>query len=324
MSARGESPADSRVSARGESPVARTLTGGGGISLAAVEAGDPAAQTVILIHGYPDTKSLWKPVMARLAPEFHVVAYDVRGAGGSGAPHGWAAYRLSALTEDFAAVREAVAGHRSVHLVGHDWGGIQGWEIVTDERFHGLIASFTTIAGPALGHAIHAGRAPLSDGRLWQSAAAGRLWQSLRRLRRSWYVAPLCLPGGPTLTWRLALDRDRWRRALARIDRVPVDDDYPAPTLVQDALHGANLYRANIPHRLLRPPALAAPHAPVQLLMPAQDRFIPESYYDAARQLVPDLRVHTVPGSHWAPRTQPELVADRIAEFARDTAPPVV
>src|ERR1700727_397370 len=109
----------------------------GGVSLAAMEAGapqegagDPQDATVILIHGYPDTKSMWLPVMARLAPEVHVVAYDVRGAGASSAPRGWAAYRVSALAEDFAAVREAVAGPRPVHLVGHDWGGVQGWEFV--------------------------------------------------------------------------------------------------------------------------------------------------------------------------------------------------
>lgn len=283
----------------------------GGVSLAAMEAGDPEDETVILIHGYPDTKSMWLPVMARLAPEFHVVAYDVRGAGASSAPRGWAAYRLSELAEDFAAVREAVAGPRPVHLVGHDWGGIQGWEFVTARRFEGLIASFTTIAGPALGHAMHAARAPLS---------AGRVWRSLGRLRRSWYVVPLCLPGGPTLTWRVAMGGERWRRALATVDRVPVDDDYPASTVVADGLHGANLYRANIARRMLRPPVLGAPNARVQLLIPARDRFISESYYNAARRLVPDLRVHTLPGSHWAPRAQPDLVAGRIAEFARDVA----
>jgi pimeloyl-ACP methyl ester carboxylesterase len=291
------------------SPTDLDVVSSGGVSLAAVEAGDPEGQTVILIHGYPDTKSMWLPVIDRLAPEFHVVAYDVRGAGGSSAPRGSAAYRLSALAEDFAAVREAVAGPRPVHLVGHDWGGVQGWEFVTAARFEGLIASFTTIAGPALGHAVHAARAPLSD---------GRVGRSLGRLRRSWYVVPLCLPGGPTLTWRLALGGDRWRRALATVDGVPVDDDYPASTIVQDGLHGANLYRANIARRMLQPPALGAPHAPVQLLVPTRDRFIPESYYDAARRLAPDLRAHTVPGSHWAPRCQPDLVAGRIAEFVRD------
>src|SRR5690606_37022733 len=42
--------------------------------------------TVVLLHGYPDTKELWYPVAERLAPRFHVVLYDVRGFGKSTAP----------------------------------------------------------------------------------------------------------------------------------------------------------------------------------------------------------------------------------------------
>ena len=99
-------------------------------------------------------------------------------------------------------------------------------------------------------------------------------------------------------------------------ERVPVDDDYPAATSTADGLHGANLYRANIPHRLLRPNALPRAHAPVQLVIPERDRFISRSYYDAADVVAPGLVRRTVPGTHWAPRAQPDLVAQRIAEFA--------
>ena len=36
-----------------------------------------------------------------------------------------------------------------VHLVGHDWGGLQGWEFATQPRFEGRLASFTAIAAPS-------------------------------------------------------------------------------------------------------------------------------------------------------------------------------
>ena len=108
----------------------------------------------MLLHGYPDTQAVWAPVVERLAARFHVVTYDVRGAGGSSAPRGRAAYHLDRLADDFDAVCRAVAPERPVHLVGHDWGGIQGWEFVTRPRFAGRVTSFTTIAGPALGHAL--------------------------------------------------------------------------------------------------------------------------------------------------------------------------
>lgn len=271
-----------------------------GVSLALVEGGDRAAPTIVFVHGYPDTKEVWMPVLQRLASEFHVVAYDVRGAGQSSAPHGPGAYGLDVLTDDFAAVCDTVAPDARVHVVGHDWGGVQGWEFATSPRLHGRLASFTTIAGPALGHAVRAARAPLLNA------------------LRSWYVAPLLMPGGPTVIWRAILSRERWGQLLAKAERLPVDDEFPAPTVVSDGLHGANLYRRNIPPRLLRPISDARAHAPVQLIVPSGDRFLPASYYKAAERVAPGLRRRRVAGSHWAQRSRPELIAGWIAEFVRD------
>jgi pimeloyl-ACP methyl ester carboxylesterase len=282
----------------------------GKVELLVRTAGRPDHPTMVLIHGYPDTQAVWAPVVAQLADRFHVVTYDVRGAGGSSAPRGHAAYHLDRLSDDFDAVCRAVAPDRTVHLVGHDWGGIQGWEFVTRPRFAGRVASFTSIAGPALGHALVATRAALSS---------RDLLGAVDRARRSWYIAGLCLPGGPTVMWRVALGGARWRRWLQVVEKAPVGDDWPASTAVADALHGANLYRANIPHRLVRSRPLMPAHAPVQLIVPDHDRFISSSYYDAADRVAPGLLRREVPASHWAPRQEPDLVAKWVAEFAQDT-----
>jgi pimeloyl-ACP methyl ester carboxylesterase len=283
----------------------------GDVSLSVACAGDPQRPTVVLIHGYPDTKEMWAPVSERLAAEFHVVAYDVRGAGASSAPKGRAAYDLRVLADDFDAVCAAVAPGRPVHVVGHDWGGIQAWEFVTSPRFAGRIASFTSIAGPALGHALAATR---------RAARRGRLRQALERARRSWYIAVFCLPGGPTIAWRGVMAGGRWRRFLAGAEGLAVDDGYPAPSVRADGLHGANLYRRNIPRLLVARNPLAPAHAPVQLIIPTGDRFISPSYYDAAAQVAPVLRRRQVESSHWAPRAEPALIAGWIAEFARSPA----
>ena len=120
-----------------------------GVRLAAVELGDRTAPTVVLLHGYPDTKEVWEEVAHRLAERLHVVAYDMRGAGASSAPAGGsAAYDLERLVDDFVAVTDAVVPGRAVHLVGHDWGSIAGWEMVTTPRLDGRVRSFTSIAVP--------------------------------------------------------------------------------------------------------------------------------------------------------------------------------
>ncbi|MBV9464481.1 MAG: alpha/beta fold hydrolase, partial [Solirubrobacterales bacterium] len=174
----------------------RTIVTAEGIELAALEDGDRSRPTIVLVHGYPDTKELWDGVVSRLALGFHVVAYDVRGAGGSSAPRGPAAYALERLGEDFAEVCAALAPGRQVHLVGHDWGGIQGWELASSPRFQDTLASLTAIAAPALDQAIAAGPG---------LARRGRLLRAIARASRSWYVIVLCLPGGPSLIWRLVL-----------------------------------------------------------------------------------------------------------------------
>ena len=61
---------------------------GDGVELAAVEAGEPGRPAIVLVHGYPDSKEIWRGVIERLAPRFHVIAYDVRGFGGSSAASG--------------------------------------------------------------------------------------------------------------------------------------------------------------------------------------------------------------------------------------------
>jgi len=132
----------------------------GPVRLAATAWGDPAQPVVVLVHGYPDNSHVWHGVAQALAGRFRVVAYDVRGAGASDVPADMVDYRLERLADDFIAVVDAVSPDRPVHLVGHDWGSIQGWEFVTDPRLYGRIASFTSCSGPCLDHAARALREP--------------------------------------------------------------------------------------------------------------------------------------------------------------------
>jgi pimeloyl-ACP methyl ester carboxylesterase len=290
--------------------VERTVSSGG-VELALVEAGDPARPTIVFVHGYPDTKEIWQGVMERLVGGFHVVAYDVRGAGASSSPRGAAAYDFERLADDFAAVVAAVSPGVPVHLVGHDWGGIAGWELAALPRLAASLSSFTTIAGPSL-HQLSAG--------LRSQVRRGELIAVLGRLRRSWYVIALCTPGVPTLAWRGVLGRGAWRRYLRQVERLPVDSQYPGPSLTADGVHGSNLYRRNILWRVPRRTRPSPVPVAVQLIVPSGDRFISPHYYDGAEQLAPRLVRRTVPGSHWAPRAQPDLLARWIGEFVEDVA----
>ena len=194
---------------------------GAGLDLAVTERGNPSHPTVLLLHGFPDTSAVWEPLALLLAQRLHVVTYDVRGAGNSDIPSQRSDYALSFLVEDLAAVADAVSPGTPVHLVAHDWGSIQGWEAVTEDRLAGRFASYTSISGPPLDHAS-----------LWarkhRTTRPSDIRLTILQALHSWYIVFFHLPYlpqamGPSASRRL------WSRALHRIEGTPSDEIGPHP-----------------------------------------------------------------------------------------------
>ncbi|MFI9767677.1 SDR family oxidoreductase [Streptomyces sp. NPDC052415] len=282
----------------------------GGVELCVAELGDPGRPTVLLLHGYPDSKEVWSEVAARLADDFHVVLYDVRGHGRSTAPQPLrGGFTLEKLTDDFLAVVDAVSPDRPVHLVGHDWGSVQSWEFVTVRRTEGRIASFTSMSGPSLDHFGHWLKKRM------RRPTPRRVGQLLGQGAKSWYVYLLHTPVLPELAWRGPLGKT-WPRILQRLEKVPAGN-YPTSSLPSDAAHGAWLYRDNVRPRLRRPRTDAYAHVPVQLITPLEDVFLSEKLYDELDLWAPQLTRRSLPAKHWVPRTRPDQLAAWITEFAR-------
>ena len=265
-----------------------------GVELAVVEAGDRTRPTVLLVHGYPDTKEMWAGVASALTGRFHVVAYDNRGAGASSSPADDAGYDLDRLAGDVLAVIQACSPGRPVHLVGHDWGSVAGWELATSARSRGRLASFTSISGPCLDHLGH-----WAGARRRRPTPAG-MAALLGQAARSWYVAAFRLPRLPELAWRGPL---RWcgRR---------IDPD--------DAVRGLGLYRHNLPGRVRHPRPDPVARVPVLLIVPTRDPFVSPRVHDDLDRWVPGLRRCALPAGHWVPLTHAGLVADWIGEFVDD------
>ncbi|MFD9491131.1 SDR family oxidoreductase [Streptomyces sp. NPDC060005] len=280
----------------------------GGIELCVAELGDDRQPTVVLVHGYPDSKEVWSEIAVRLADRFHVVLYDVRGHGRSTAPQPLrGGFTLEKLTDDFLAVVDAVSPDEPVHLVGHDWGSVQSWEFVTVARTEGRIASFTSMSGPSLDHFGHWIKQRM------KRPTPRRAAQLVGQGAKSWYVYMLHTPVLPELAWRGPLGR-RWPKILERVEKVPAGD-YPTASLPTDAAHGAWLYRDNVRPRLSRPRDDAYAHAPVQLITPLGDAFLSERLYDGLEEWAPRLVRRTIPAKHWVPRTRPDQLSAWITEF---------
>ncbi|MEU5956012.1 SDR family oxidoreductase [Streptomyces sp. NPDC047525] len=280
----------------------------GGVELCVAELGDPTQPTVLLVHGYPDSKEVWSQVAERLADRFHVVLYDVRGHGRSTAPQPLrGGFTLEKLTDDFVAVADAVSPDKPVHLVGHDWGSVQAWEFVTVKRTEGRIASFTSMSGPSLDHFGHWIKKRMTR------PTPRKVGQLLGQGAKSWYVYMLHTPVLPELAWRGPLGK-QWPKILQRMEKVPAGD-YPTSSLPSDAAHGAWLYRDNVRARMRRPRTDAYAHAPVQLITPSGDIFLSERLYDELELWAPELVRRSIPAKHWVPRTRPDQLAAWITDF---------
>jgi len=275
----------------------RRVTATDGVVLAVYEAGDPAAATIVAVHGYPDNASVWGGVVELLRTRFHVVSYDVRGAGQSAVPADRAGYRLDQLEADFTSVIEAVSPDRPVHLLAHDWGSIQGWQCVTSGRLQSRIASFTSISGPGLDHAARWLRSKLRPSARDLATLA---WQ----LGHGYYLLLFQLPWLPELGWRTGV----FDRLMGRRSRTDGQG-------LADKINGLELYRANRRPRR-SPAALARTDIPIQVLAPTADPFVGLPLQtEAPAPYTSDLRIHSMPGGHWIMQRHPDLVAQACADL---------
>jgi pimeloyl-ACP methyl ester carboxylesterase len=283
------------------------------VRLAVYVSGPRDAPPIVLVHGYPDSASVWEPVRALLDARYRVITYDVRGAGASAAPAERRAYRLERLAADLEAVADATCGARPFHLVGHDWGSIQSWEAVTDEAFKGRIASYTSISGPCLDHASPGLRGGDADSSGEAVKPVKRSLRSgIRQTLKSWYIFFFHLPWLPELVWRTGGIRlwPLWLRMTERV-RAPRD-----PALKRNAINGLNLYRANFIDKLLRPRSRHA-HAPVQFIVPLRDRYVGAELSLGLEDWLGEYERVEIDAGHWVVLREPARIAAAIERFVQ-------
>lgn len=155
-----------------------------GITMAYVEAGDPAGEPVLLIHGFTDTSRSFLSTMQALvaqAPDLRVFAIDQRGHGDSSMPPGEecraapeACFRVADLAADAIAFLDALGIERA-HVAGHSLGSMVAQEIALQhpERVESLVllgSTARTSGSPIVDEFILASRI---EGP-WKAAAEAR------------------------------------------------------------------------------------------------------------------------------------------------------
>ncbi len=258
---------------------------------------------LLLLHGFPQMRAMWRPLLPTLSQHFTVIAADLRGYGDSWKPEGVEAMSFRAMGAEMCALMAAL-GFERFHLAGHDRGGrvahrmaldateaIQSLTVMDIVPTEHLLSTLTHEVARAyyhwfflaqphpfpetlIGHDPDAyyercllgfGKASLSDFDAELLAEYRRAWRDPGMIRAS------------TDDYRAAIDVDLIH------DRADLDRQVRCPTLV---LYGADGAMA----RAMDVPATWAPR-------------------------LADMRSEAIPGGHFFPDQSPEETAAALLAF---------
>ena len=76
---------------------------------------------LLLLHGFPQTRAMWRPIAPALAERFTVIAADLRGYGASSKPASVADMTFRLMAQDMVALMASL-GFDRFHAIGHDRG----------------------------------------------------------------------------------------------------------------------------------------------------------------------------------------------------------
>ncbi|MCW2777274.1 MAG: Epoxide hydrolase [Frankiales bacterium] len=118
----------------------------GDLVLDVVDLGPRDAETVLLLHGFPQSSWEWRAIWpALLEAGYRVVAPDQRGYSPGARPDGVEAYRMTELVGDALGLLDALEVPQA-HVVGHDWGAAVAGHLAG--RRPGRLRSLTAVSVP--------------------------------------------------------------------------------------------------------------------------------------------------------------------------------
>ena len=246
-----------------------------------------SGDTVLFLHGFPESWYSWRHQMAALGESYRVVAPDQRGYNET---DNIGPYDTDTLGEDVAHLIGELGA--PVHLVAHDWGAAIAW-LVAIHRPE-LLKTLTICNVP-------------------HPAIFQRNLRNPRQLLRSWYIFFFQLPWLPE---RFAAAND-YRNLAHGIIR----DCRPGTFTREDVRYmlaawrrqglggGINWYRAALRDQRPLPDPVPIIETPTLMIWGEKDRALGKELTYGTDEYVTDLDLHYVPNaSHWVQQEEPDIV----------------
>ena len=294
-----------------------------GIELDVVDTGlpdgvsGPDAETLIFLHGFPESHRTWRNQIAHFQDRYRCVAPDQRGYCGSSNPQEPAMYTIDKLMGDIAQMADALDVGKFT-LVGHDLGGVVAWAIALTGMLEGRLERLVVANAPH----------PLIFSKL--------LYLNADQRGASQYVRAFRDPANDALVREHGIGAIL-RKALNWEGSTMMDPAEMA-TLLGDwsnpdtAIAMLNWYRAGLsevppmdaPYELpadYAPPALPKVAVPTLVVWAMDDMALPPANLDGLDELVDDLTLVKVEGcGHFVTWEAPEKFNAAMEEFLAESS----
>ena len=260
---------------------------------------------MVMLHGFPEFWYSWRYQIPEFAPNYQVVAPDLRGYNDSEKPQEMSAYAMTELVKDVKGIIEGFGNQKCI-LVGHDWGGAIAWHFAYayPEMLEKLI--IMNLPHPA----------EFSKG-----------LKTPQQLLKSWYIFFFQLPFLPE--WFLS--GNDYSAIAAAFREMAIDqtaftqkdiEAFKEAAAKRGALTAMiNYYRCAFRDLLeVSNRNWGVLEIPTLMIWGEQDAALGKELTYGTKNYVKDLRVRYIPNcSHWVQQEQPELVNHYMREFLQET-----
>ena len=265
------------------------------------EAGDPAAPTILLLHGLPTSSRMFRDLIPALSHRFHVVAPDYIGFGHSDAPSAEAFdYTFDNLARHVAGLIDAL-GLKSYVLYMQDYGGPVGFRIFAErpEQVAGFVIQNANAYMEGVGEPPKQALMPLWTERTAATEQPAREFVSLEGTKFHWLVGAK----DPE-----AIDPDNWVLDQALLDR-PGNQDCQVDLLENYKTNVASYDAWQAAFRQHRPKTL--------IVWGRRDPFFVPAGAEAYLRDLPEARLVWLDAGHFVlDENTPQVAAEIIATFA--------
>ena len=268
-----------------------------GVKLHYVTQGNGAL--MLMLHGFPEFWYSWRHQIPAFAPDYQVVALDLRGYNDSDKPKAQSAYVMDEFIKDIEGVITGL-GYDKCILVGHDWGGAIAWHFAYSRPQ--MVEKLIVLNIPHPAKMAEGLRTP-------------------QQLLRSWYMFLFQLPEIPEALIQASdyqlIETMMTAGVVNKSSFTKADiEAYKNAVAKRGALTAMLNYYRNISQQRMLNTDWSILEVPTLMIWGESDVALGKELTNNTEAYVRNLQVKYIPNcSHWVQQEQPQLVNRYMQEF---------